>query len=671
MLGLLLIFMVRGDNESSLPAVPEYGLPVIWSGQTFGDYVYAVTLDGKFYRLDLSSGSIDYEIDTGGPLFNSTYSQTVNYFPSIDGYLVSYFPKYGYRRFPISIRDLVFLAPFQADNGEVFTSSKSTSLFMLDELGNLISSLSSQSALPLINFDENRMSVFRMDYALNILNDKTQVIRASEISIMQGGVTKQLCSNVTVRTSGSSVIVTRDGLETSFLLPGIPVSIIGANGVFDFQAEGLNTGEMLVWKYGETLIGVPSAKLKPAPNDGMLEDNLPVIYGEGGNDVNDTLDAGSHELQPFMYFKPLTPQFDVNRIANIMTETDYGIKFYRQSLKPVYIGTSFVLFVIYIAIRISEGLTRQLHMSMKFEINPDDPSKATFGGEECSIVELDKFDDNVLKNKNELTGLPTIRAIQPGSNGNKIFIFQLLIEYNYDQFNPIVFLQKAMICLQSLFKNGLVHGSIEESKIFLGANGDPLFGGYEKTIKFSESELDRANDVLSVGKIVRSQIDKHPEKYQLDPLLEDLLADMLNENFEERPRPEEILSHPLFYDGGKKMRVFTEVSEFINSPNAKDEGLQKLFNENYQSVIGAKWTSAVDEYLILDAQLKRSYDHESLTDLVAFIRNKYLHEAIIPDNEEIKKIYNSAEDYFDYFNTLFPNLFLYMYYFYDRYKPAS
>ena len=233
-----------------------------------------------------------------------------------------------------------------------------------------------------------------------------------------------------------------------------------------------------------------------------------------------------------------------------------------------------------------------------------------------------------------------------------------------------------MLCLQSLFRNGLVHGSITKDTIYIGNSNEPLFGGYEKSIRKSTSIIDQANDILSIAKIINDQINNSNLSEYVDnndeyPLLADLLYEMMLDDPEERPTPQEVLNHPLFLSGLQKMNIFMHASDFLMSPQANDRKLQTLFDQNYEKVIGSNWMRTVDFKLVNDALKSADYSEHSIVDLVRFIRNKYVHPLKLPDDDPIMSIFVDQNTYFSYFHKLYPNLFLYTYYFIDKYEKFS
>ncbi|OHT16422.1 hypothetical protein TRFO_02678 [Tritrichomonas foetus] len=702
--------------SASVTGIIEQGLTTEWFGTTFGDSIYVGTADGHFHRVNLKTGDVEWSFDTGGPTFNSTYSRSMTYFPSIDGFLVSYFPKYGYRRFPIPIRDLVFLAPFVSENGQIFTSGKSMTIFFLDDNGNVISSFTSNSSIPIQSIEGDKTTIVRVDYSLSIHGDSSESIKYSEFSIISANNPQDEENNVTnhpqivkaTTTFGGAVSITVDDKVTQFMVPGTPVSIVGSEGVFDFTTEKaglpLSEDEIFLLNCSGSPLAIPPRPLKSLSNDG-LKDDLPQLNGTQGSENNESLVEGSHALRPFMYIRSLTPAVDFNRLANVMTDSGPGrITIYKRSLQPTYFVTSLTLIVMYVGLRFIEKLTQQLTMSMQITFDKDDPNQGSFGGEKCTIVRVKREDryelfESILRDRSELVGLPTIRAVKT-EEGVHTILYQLLVQYNFDEgFDPKYFIKKAMLCLQSLFKNNLVHGSIAEETVFVGGNNEPLFGGYEETIRRSTEEKDRAEDILAVAKIVKSRLIRSQNTtpnntvnsitspntdniisangnndsavYDVDPLLEDLLEEMTRDEFIERPTPHETLRHPLFYTGLQKMNLLCHASDFLMSPTAKERDLPRLFDENYSDVVGANWMHTVDERLLNDALQNADYKDDSLVDLVRFIRNKYMHPLKKSEDEMIRSIMNNADNYFQYFHKMFPNLFLYTYYFIDKYDPAQ
>lgn len=659
------------------------GITSRWSTTTNENYFYIGTDDGFIHRVDVITGEVVWSVSTGGPIFDSKYQSTTTFFPSIDGFLVSFSPKYGYRRFPIPIRDLVFLAPFIAETGQIFTSGKSTSIYFVDRDGLISSTIKSNASIPVQSIDGDKTTLVRIDYSLNINGEISEVIRYSEFSVKPSNKDLRYLQNkntisVTTTFSGGVNLKVNDTVY-QFSVTGTPTIVFDSNGPFEFITERdgvpLGVDDLFLLNSNGAPVAVPSGPLTTVENSGLLIDDMPMINGKKGEDNNRySLVEGQHEMNPFIYFKSLIPQADINRIANVMTDPGAAINFYKNRLQPSYLIISATLFIFYIGLRTIEYLMNKLKYSMQITIDPNDPSIGYLGDERCSIVRAKNIDVDLIK-KYSILGLPTIKAIHSEGNGVKTLLFQPLVAYDFhsNNFDPKAFIQTAMRCLQSLFQNGLVHGSISKDNVFVDNNNDPLFGGYERTMRKSDQIIDRANDILSIATIVNNIINEsdYAEKFNQNgeyPLLADLLYEMMIDDPEERPTPQEVLNHPLFLSGLQKMNIFMHASDFLMSPAANDRKLQSLFDENYEQVIGSNWMRTVDLKLVKDALKNTDYSEHSIVDLVRFIRNKYVHPLKLPDDDPIMSIFADQDTYFTYFHKLYPNLFLYTYYFIDKYE---
>ena len=170
----------------------DSGIVYNWDGQTKEERIFVETSDGKFYYVDFLEGKVIWSIETGGNVCTSTSSGQTTFVPSIDGYLFTYSLEYGFQRLAMSIRELVFTAPFRMSSGEIFSSGKRTTIFEIDERdGTILSVQSSNSTTPLINqnkennennddFDEeNHITIIRIDYDLSVYNGDSQLVRYS------------------------------------------------------------------------------------------------------------------------------------------------------------------------------------------------------------------------------------------------------------------------------------------------------------------------------------------------------------------------------------------------------------------------------------------------------------------------------------------------------------
>ena len=140
-----------------------------------------------------------------------------------------------------------------------------------------------------------------------------------------------------------------------------------------------------------------------------------------------------------------------------------------------------------------------------------------------------------------------------------------------------------------------------------------------------------------------------------------------DEEAEEIPTPDEVLSHPFFFSSVQKLDLIIHASNFLLSKDSRTGRYIQLFNAHSAEIVGDNWMHFLDSHLLQDAINHTDYKGEFASELVRFIRNKWIHSPVMPNGAKCCSSLQDADEYFNYFNTRFPNLFLYTYYFIDRY----
>ena len=244
-----------------------------------------------------------------------------------------------------------------------------------------------------------------------------------------------------------------------------------------------------------------------------------------------------------------------------------------------------------------------------------------------------------------------------------IIAYQKLDAFDFEHIDAVQFLRRMLGALSSIFSKGLVHGSISEEVIY-SDGGQATLAGLEWSCSKTDSVEKTAKDVKDVASVVLRTFTHY--NIPIDPLLDDLLSEMENEDPIERPTPKEALTHPFFFTFQEKTKVYYTANDELSSPSAPPS-LIKNFEDNRVAVLQcASWLAVLPKPLVNDIKARRDYGGDLMRDLVRMIRNKIEHVSQTPE-KIIPIIGNTEEDVFIYFDKMFPNLFLYTYYFVQKF----
>jgi hypothetical protein len=645
------------------------GLLSDWTGKTEDPFIYIGTADSCFHDVDILEGDLLWSVDTGGCIFGSTETGSTTYVPSLDGYFFTYVKNYGYRRVPLPIRDLVFFSPFRTEAGEIFTSGKSTRLFFIDENGEIFSEYRSNSTIPKPGssmFKKDRLIIVRVDYELNVFDEESKLVKYSEFDIFTGHTSDLPTQNVRVTTSvAGGVTISVNGTITGQLkIPGYPVSVFGSNGKFDFQMN-MNGQEMS--KYAVAFmnlegyhVAIPSRPLAAVGRSQMLQ--LP----EQARGAEDRFTYGICDFRrPFRDFASIRPG-DATRSADPFAESLEKMIISASATVFPYTLIGLVFLVIFAAIRLVDLLFEKLKHALKIGIrivpDPFNPDIGMFNNAPCSLVRSSSASGQTLSILTELhlPGIANVRAFE-GYDPGFLIAYPVLKPFDFGtDFVVRDFLAATMTTLSGLHENGYVHGSISESVFFLDSGRNLLIGRLEESIQPTRDSRIRAGDVITIARVVR------PHLPAPEPLLIDLLDDMEDPDPLERPFAQEVLQHPYFWSGAQKVTLLCQFSDFLQSRPAHTQGLIPIFEGKRVQVVGDDWTAYLDQSLISDAIQHTPYSGRLASDLIRLIRNKWLHSPVDAKGCRIGAIGMSADDYFDYFQEKFPNLFIYVYYFVEK-----
>ncbi|XP_044252297.1 serine/threonine-protein kinase/endoribonuclease IRE1-like [Tribolium madens] len=117
--------------------------------------------------------------------------------------------------------------------------------------------------------------------------------------------------------------------------------------------------------------------------------------------------------------------------------------------------------------------------------------------------------------------------------------------------------------------------------------------------------------------------DLQGEEWQIN-LQKPLLAAMISSKPNERPSCGAILKHPMFWDSGKILAFFQDVSDRVEKAEIDDSVLQNLEKMNF-TIVRTDWRMHIHEEVATDLRKYRSYRGESVRDLLRALRNKKHH----------------------------------------------
>ena len=670
------VAFVAGEADGS-SAVALMGLQTHWTGKAVDPFIFIGTADGKIHYVDILNGNVLWSLDTEGPVFSSTETGATTYVPSLDGYLFAFVKNYGYRRVPLPMRDLDFLAPFKTETGEVFQSAKSTQLFFLNEWGEVTSSYKSNTSVPTQAGVAmgRQMTIVRINYAISVVSSDPEeqwckVVRYSEFDICTGKESDVLAHEIEVTTGfNGGVTISVNGTITSQLyLRGVPVSVYGPEGRFDFHVDmnghPLGKHAVVFLTLEGYHVAIPVKPLKTPAKVEMLMHGLPALAGDQAPKVSDSFALGIQNVKrPFFLFESYK-KGDPNRPAN-MVELFEGMLAPAPSIQIPYQTISVVHVLLFCVLSLINYLLDRLKNVQRIEIDATNPEKGTIGNVPCTIAKSRIMEEEVLIYlcSMPLHGIAKVNGFEKRGD-DWIIAYQQLQPWDFSDFSAIPFLRNMLQALSELFKAGFVHGSIDETALFKDNKGNLVIGKLERRLQMSTRLHERAKDIRDLAEVVH----RHVRQEGMDPLLMDLLVDMRDPIPEERPTVEEALRHPLFWDAGKKLDLFSTASAFLQSKQAVQARID--FDSCDKELCNGDWEQYVRPDLIREAMSgnRIQYDSRLPSSLVRLIRNKWQHK---PDETQVPNFPKDAAAFFEYFHELFPTLFLYTYYFVDRYIPDA
>jgi Ribonuclease 2-5A len=116
----------------------------------------------------------------------------------------------------------------------------------------------------------------------------------------------------------------------------------------------------------------------------------------------------------------------------------------------------------------------------------------------------------------------------------------------------------------------------------------------------------------------------------------------------------EVLKHPFFWDFKERIDFISDFSDFIET----NFQLKKNFENYKELVFKGGWNEYLDNVILENVNKKRTYDFNSLSDLIRFIRNHYRHLQELQN----KSFYDSYRGGIgQYYTLIFPELLMLIY----------
>lgn len=662
----------------------ETGLKTEWMGTSHGKKIYITTADGCITCINIFSGEILWRIPTGGPMFNYTSTGRSVYIPSIDGFLFTFVPKYGYKRLSLPIRDLVYMAPFRTETGEIFSSKSTTTMIYVDpDNGTISASYRPDEVMPNRDFFQSSLQndtvIIRTDYILNVFDKSHEIVRIADFDIYSSEEDfDDSPHDIKIRSAfdgGLYISVNDSSVVTQIRIQGSPINIFGYNSKFVFEL--IDSGERLpkskVYFTSSPFgpIAIPARPLKSPSKFEILMEGLPALDGAKGPENTKQINGyGLHDVRrPFVLFRPLNP-----RIKSPVTDLVDPVRF-----KPI-IGFQkvqyklFAIFLvgIYLFLRLIQLLLNYLIKdktnSIPLKIDRNDPLHGYYGETRVSIIRI-PYDSKCQQSFDRIQSFtkplhtPKLYTRQLDKN-EYLFAYQYLNEIDYSTIDSVVLCKTLLESIRSIHGEGIVHTNLSSDVIFADNDGSPLLAGIEWSCA-EKTDEGVAQNIKEIGDII---LDNFQED-EIDPLLNELLVDMTLPNPSDRPTADEALhKYAIFMTATEKINQFHIINSILSDQNVDPIKLFKFEEHRIQVMQCMNWSEKIPCQLVTDLQLRGDhvYWYDSLKDLVRMIRNKYQHRSEIKD-PALVEMTQGDESFFNFFNSRFPNLFLYCYHFNIRY----
>ncbi|GAA0140298.1 endoribonuclease [Lithospermum erythrorhizon] len=152
------------------------------------------------------------------------------------------------------------------------------------------------------------------------------------------------------------------------------------------------------------------------------------------------------------------------------------------------------------------------------------------------------------------------------------------------------------------------------------------------------------------------------------PEATDLISHLLDPKPELRPKIQEILCHPFFWNPEMRLSFLRDASDRVELEDraTTSSELLKAVESIGTTSFGSRWDDKIDSCVVNDLGRYRRYKFDSVRDLLRVIRNKLNHYREL--SNEIQEVLGQVPEGFDsYFSNRFPNLLVEVYKVMHRY----
>ncbi|CAK9178299.1 unnamed protein product [Ilex paraguariensis] len=152
-----------------------------------------------------------------------------------------------------------------------------------------------------------------------------------------------------------------------------------------------------------------------------------------------------------------------------------------------------------------------------------------------------------------------------------------------------------------------------------------------------------------------------------NPEAMDLISRLLDPKPDLRPKAEEVLPHPFFWNSEMRLSFLRDASDRVEVEDREnDSEILQALESIGTTALGGKWNEKMDIAFINDIGRYRRYKFDSVRDFLRVIRNKLNHYRELP--REIQGILGQVPEGFEsYFSSRFPKLLIEVYKVFHQY----
>ena len=682
--------------------------------------VYLQAVSGILFAVDLSSGAILWQTDTGGPLLRAADSSKGSApVPTVDGGL--FLPEKD-TLLPWNIQELVAVSPFHTDEGTTFVGKKEAVLKAVDrDTGKPSKRFTDKESL-FTSAESNLLWITRTDFSIQAV-ERDRVLVAWNVSYAE----------VLLGTSES-----RSGLFS-------PLSVWS-------NLEGavrINLENGIVWEL-DLSSPVSSAFLEVAPN---RIQKIPFRFEKSSHPGFSNQDSSS--ITPYRdLFRPQTrPISEVLRLlssgeeesrdsvpSQTTTQNDshgripaFTVHFHLpQSFLSLslFIAITICLLPMYVLFR-HRILLAKSRKSGRIEIDFNAPLgygshgtvvySGNFEGRPVAVKRmLKEFIDSAGQEMELLMQSDAhpnvVRYYAKEADGNFVYLalelcqqtLEDLVKKGYRDSELLrSILRQTVEGVSHLHSLNIVHRDLKPANILITEDGKIKIADMGLGKKLDTSQLSFSSpmghgsigwhapeiltrgratmkvDIFSLGCVIAYVLTHGQHPFGDEPTFRDrnildhkfsidskelslesynLIMNMIAHDPEQRPCCEEVLSHPFFWSDEEKLDFICFVSDRVEIEKPDSFIRRKIESVAWYALGEGPWNIRIDSGLIENLGKYRKYNFLSLRDLLRVIRNKRNHFRDLP--EELQwELGTIPSGFLQYFCVRFPKLLLTSYIF--------